>query len=409
VDQPLFLDRPAVSHELLAKVTEALAWWLPSEEVAGPVARWGREEWLAAGWVVYWHNALPWLAGRVRGSGARLPDEVAEALYTIEEDSRERTRRMLDNAVELLETLEAEAIQAIPLKGAVLATAYYPDPLTRPMADLDLLIRKRDVGRTVEILGGLGYRFFSRSAEDEVFLRGDRQANIWAADNVHPVEVHYTLREEYAGIGYNLAREMWSNSHQTSFWGGVQALLPRPASLLHHVCAHATSDWLIRRGRLMQIDDVRRIWPRMDQREWDHFANSISTSGARFVYPALAFAARYARLAIPPAVDSALRKACSPELLAWIESTGLGENSESNPADRTSLGITIARRLANSPADRVRFLLRSLFPRRWNLSKRYPRLVETPFWMLGYFLINADRLLHVIRRRLPSGRSGPRS
>lgn len=395
-----FLTRPAGSDQQFSTVTDTLAAWLPSEAGPGPVAGWGHQEWQIAGWVAYWQNAIPWLAERLRQSVAPVPADISRSIEEIEASSRERTRRMLDNAVEFGQAFMSEDIQIILLKGAVLAAAYYPDPSSRPLADLDILIRKQDLRRGLEILGELGYRFYSRSAEDEVFLRGQRKENVWSADNVHPVEVHYTLREEYAGIGYNLAEEMWANSRLVPFWRDYQALLPRPAALLHHVCAHATSDWLIQRGRIFQIDDIRKICAKMDEAEWGQFAESVPATGARFVYPALAFAARYAHLEVPDPILGGLRASCPAELLEWIESTGLSDNSEANPGDRSALGLAIARRLSNSPYDRAHFWMRSLFPRRWNLSKRYPRLVQTPFWMAGYVLLNADRLFHVVRRRL---------
>lgn len=395
----LFLERPALPQERLSAVTDVLARWLPSEADAAPVAAWKRDEWQAAGWVAYWQNAIPWLAERIRASRALPPEEIAAAINEVEADSRERTQRMLDNAVEFLRALATEGVQAVLLKGAALAAVYYPDHLARPMADLDMLIRKQDLERGVEILISLGYRHYSRSAEDVVLLRGERKENIWAADNVHPIELHFTLREEYAGIGYNLAEEMWSCSRLAPFWGDFEALTPRPAALLHHVSAHATSDWLIQRGRLMQIDDIRKIWAKMDPPEWRTFIRSILPGGARFVYPALAFASRYAQLNIPESVHDGLRANCPPKLLEWIEETELSDNSESNSADRSSLGFVIAGRLSRSTGDRLRFWLRSLFPRRWNLAKRYPRLVETPFWGVAYLLINLDRLYHLVRRR----------
>jgi hypothetical protein len=395
-----FLARPAGSDQQFSTVTDTLAAWLPSATGPGPVAGWKDVEWQIAGWVAYWQNAIPWLAERIRQSGAPIPASIAHSIEEVEADSRERTRRMLDAVVEFCQAFESEDIQVILLKGAVLAAAYYPDPSSRPLADLDVLIRRQDLWRSLAILGELGYQFFSRSAEDEVYLRGQRTENVWSADNVHPVEVHYTLREEYAGIGYNLAEEMWANSRLAPFWRDYQALLPRPAALLHHVCAHATSDWLIQRGRLFQIDDLRKICAKMDEAEWERFARSVPPNGARFVYPALAFAVRYAHLEVPGPILGGLRASCPAKLLEWIESTGLSDNSEANPGDRSALGLAIARRLSNSPYDRARFWLRSLFPRRWNLSKRYPRLVETPFWMAGYLLLNVDRLAHIVRRRL---------
>ena len=394
-----FAERPAAPDKLIARVTDTLANWLPSRNGAASVIRWGRTEWQIAGWVAYWQNAVPWLAERIRESDVELPADIAKAIFAIEKESRERTRAMLANAVEFGQVFQAEGIQLLFLKGAVLATSYYPDPTKRPLADLDVLIRKRDLKRSVEILLDLGYRFFSRSAEDEVFLRGERKENIWAADNVHPIELHFTLREEYAGIGYNLAEEMWTNSRLAAFWDGYEALLPRPAALLHHICAHATSDWLIQRGRLMQIDDIRWICATMNDGEWQRFAESVPANGARFVYPALAFTNRYARVDIPEGIMDTLRSNCSSALLAWVDTSHLSDNSEANSADRSALGLKVAQRLSLSRYDQARFWLRSIFPRRWNLTKRYPRLVKTPFWMVGYLLLNVDRIFHIIKRR----------
>jgi hypothetical protein len=52
--------------------------------------------------------------------------------------------------------------------------------------------------------------------------------------------------------------------------------------------------------------------------------------------------------------------------------------------------------LAGSRAERVRMWLRSLFPRRWNLVKRYPRLAASPFYPLCYVLIDLDRAWHLL-------------
>ncbi len=392
--------RPSLPPEQLAQVTNRLARWLPDDGDGTAVSGWDEAQWAAALWVVYWQNALPWLAVRVQAAGVKLPAAVADALFAIESESRERTRRMLDNAVELVRALAEVGVEAVLLKGAALAAVYYPDPLLRPMADLDLLIHKRDLPAGLDALKRLGYRFYARSAEDEVYLRGEREANIWAADNVHPVELHYTLREEYAGIGYNLAEAMWRGSRVRPFWQNTAARIPDPPALLHHVCAHAASDWLIQRGRLMHIDDIRKIAGKMDAANWGAFGTAVAPAHARFVYPVIAFAQKYTDLPIPAAVTAQLRQNCPPNLLAWIEQTELADASESNPVSRSGLGFDLARRLALSRTDEARFWLRSFFPRRWNLSKRYPRLTKTPFWPLGYVLINGDRAAHLVRKRM---------
>ena len=394
-------QRPSLPSKRLADITNTLAHWLPSTADGTAVAGWHLAEWEAAIWVVYWQNALPWFVKRIRQTEANVPEPALAYLFQLDADSRERTRLMLDGCVEMLTAFAQRGIQAMPFKGAALAPLYYDDPLMRPLADLDILVHEKNLTPIVHILRELGYRYYSRSAEDHVYLRGERQSNIWSPHNVHPVELHFTLREEYAGIGYNLADEMWQQSEERSYWCGHKACIPQIAMLLHHVCAHATSDWLIQRGRLMQIDDIRRLSQRMSEQDWQGFDTAVTPQNARFVYPALAFTLKYTDLPVPETILQRFRGQCPPALLAWIEQTEIADASESNPVDRSGIGLDLARRLALSRADEARFWLRSFFPRRWNLSKRYPRLVATPLWPICYLLLNGDRMWHLARKKLP--------
>jgi hypothetical protein len=335
----------------------------------------------------------------VREAQIELPEAVNGRLQAIDTASRERTQRMLEACTEILAAFRQSGIETLLLKGAVLAPLIYSDPLQRPLADLDLLIHPEDVAASREImLNQLGYRYYSRSAEDEVYLRGERKSNIWAADNVHPVEVHFTLREEYAGIGYELAEIMWRESAERPYWQNSTARIPNPAALLLHVCAHTTSDWIIQRGRLMHIDDIRKLCAQMRPADWQTFGQLVQPDTARFIYPALAFVQKYTPLSVPESITDSLREDCPPMLLTWLEQTELAEASESNPTNRSGIGLDIARRLARSRLDMLRFWLRSFFPRRYNLAKRYPILVETPVWPVAYLLLNSDRVIQLLKK-----------
>ena len=399
-DLVAYTTRPQVSDAKLARVTNLLAHWLPSDDDASSLACWSKDDWLAAEWIVYWQSALPWFVARLRATNASVPSPVQERLSALDAASRERTQRMLDGVAELLYSLNEEGVQAIPFKGAALAPLYYPEPCLRPMGDLDILVHEKDLPAGIQVLQRLGYRFFSRSAEDVVYLRGERKENVWAPDNVHPVEMHFALREEYAGLTYDLAGQVWQASSRQPYWAGLETLVPSPATLLHHVCAHASSDWLIQRGRLMHIDDIFKLATSFTLADWQAFSAEIEPNGARFVYPALAFALKYARCPVPSQVVSKLASFTPRPLIDWIARTELADTSLSNPAPRDGLGFDIVRLLAASPGERIRMWWRSLFPRRWNLAKRYPRLVEAPVWPLCYALLNADRLWHITRKRL---------
>jgi hypothetical protein len=223
---------------------------------------------------------------------------------------------------------------------------------------------------------------------------------VWHPDNVHPVELHFRIREEYAGLAYDLTDALWAAAEQRLYWCGSQALIPSPPVLLHHLCAHTTSDWLIQRGKLMEIGDVQIVASRIGQGDWDQFLASIPAHGARFVYPALAITARYAPGSIPEEALAALRARLAPPLRDWAEHVTLAAASEVNPGPRDGIGLGMARLLARSRLERLQMWLRSLFPRRWNLVKRYPRLAASPFFPLCYALINLDRAWHILKARM---------
>jgi hypothetical protein len=402
---PLLLDyrvRPAEPDATVASVTNQLARWLPSTAGRSALAGWGHADWLAAEWVTYWQNALPWLVRRIQDSGAEPSADVYARLRILDRDIRERTRRMLANAVELLAALHEEGVDAVPLKGAVLAPRYYPDPLLRPLTDLDILVRERDLVRAGAILSKLDYRLHSRSAEDVVYIRGEFRGHGWSPDNVHPVEMHYAVREEYAGLAFDLSDTIWRSSARSAYWHGIDALVPDTPVLLLHVCAHATSDWLIRRGRLYQIGDLQLISRRMTPDDWDVFGAAIGPDNSRYVYPALAFALKYTDLPVPVGLLERLQALTPVRMRAYVDATELAEASQSNSETRSGIGLGIAQMLARSRRERVLMWLRSLFPRRWNLAHRYPRLAATPFWPLCYAIINGDRLWHVLRAKVVS-------
>jgi hypothetical protein len=130
--------------------------------------------------------------------------------------------------------------------------------------------------------------------------------------------------------------------------------------------------------------------------EWAALHASIAPADARYVYPALAYAQKYANLSVPQGLMARLRMQTPARLCDFVQSTELGTVSQVNAETRAGIGLDLSRVLARSRRERIRMSLRSLFPRRWNLAKRYPRLVATPLWALCYLLINTSRVWHVV-------------
>ncbi|MFC1496604.1 nucleotidyltransferase family protein [Candidatus Margulisiibacteriota bacterium] len=65
---------------------------------------------------------------------------------------------LIQNLNSILDKFKENRIGVILLKGAALLEKIYPDISTRPMSDLDLLVKKEELKQCQEILEGLGFR-----------------------------------------------------------------------------------------------------------------------------------------------------------------------------------------------------------------------------------------------------------
>jgi hypothetical protein len=114
-----------------------------------------------------------------------LPDGLrAEYLAGVRDGERRRAQ-----AGELFSALNRAGIPFIPLKGIWLSEHVYPDPAERPMHDLDVLVRLRDVERASAVMKESGYAGQGvPNDKHRVFLHPD-----WPL----PVELHGRL--DHAG------------------------------------------------------------------------------------------------------------------------------------------------------------------------------------------------------------------
>jgi hypothetical protein len=108
-----------------------------------------------------WNETAALLLRHLESSGQleTVPDSVLSRLGTVKLEQRVRFFFFLQPELSrVLEGLDSAGVDVIPLKGAFLMNAVYPDVSLRPVGDLDLLAREEDLPRAMETLAGLGYR-----------------------------------------------------------------------------------------------------------------------------------------------------------------------------------------------------------------------------------------------------------
>lgn len=109
------------------------------------------------------HRVTPFLLQALREQSLAPPEWVAR-LRTAGQGAAVDGLLKLREYDRLAGALTRHGVPHRPLKGVFLAKTAYPDSSLRPIGDLDVLIDAADLGKTIELLETLGYRFDPRHA-----------------------------------------------------------------------------------------------------------------------------------------------------------------------------------------------------------------------------------------------------
>ena len=97
--------------------------------------------------------------------------------------------------LQILNHFERQRISCLVLKGMALAYLVYPDPATRTMGDIDLLIQPNQIRQASETLVSLGYRPISHYAEYEEELLHFGGELAFYKERESLVELHWMLEQ----------------------------------------------------------------------------------------------------------------------------------------------------------------------------------------------------------------------
>jgi len=128
-------------------------------EAAAAQSMSGQVDWQATCSVARLEGLAPLLyhVTRSKELSASLPPEVDAELRWAYLGTARRNAILFHELVRLLPALADAGVQVLLLKGAALAQTVYGNVALRPMADLDLLVREKDVPAALRVLPALGY------------------------------------------------------------------------------------------------------------------------------------------------------------------------------------------------------------------------------------------------------------
>ncbi len=211
-------------------------------------------DWARLWALAHLHEVVPLVGDTLTTVGGELvPDDWRQRALLRRHVTLRANGHLADTLFDVLGGLQVAGIQAMPVKGLVIAERAYGDIAARPCADLDVLVRARDLPASRDVLRSLGfgqralpgYKALVHAFHDPAWGRGA------GPDHVR-LELHWAL---WADSEQRLGTDgLWARSVVTRLMDQRVRTLSLEDTLLH-LAIHRTRSAL----RLRWVVDVAEI------------------------------------------------------------------------------------------------------------------------------------------------------
>ena len=285
----------------------------------------------------------------------------------------------------MIGVLAEDAIEAIPYKGPVLALFAYGDIALRSFVDLDIMVRKEDATRAIEIVLASGYEYSKPLTESqlEVLLRTQHNVQLRRHKRQLIVELHWEVASHLFASSVQ-ADELWQSLEPISL-NGTRLRTLSAEDLIFSLCVHGSRHlW----ERLLWICDVGWIiarhklnWPAL--LEW-----AQATNAERMFLLGVHLAAKLLRVKLPDEVSKQIAEDSQLDRLANVVIGSLFNGTVHRPASTSEIFRYNLRVRKSWPA-RMRYFRHMLNPTDRDLDAvALPRSLS-----FGYYLMRPFRLL----------------
>jgi hypothetical protein len=230
---------------------------------SGPASRlkrvdWHRELAIAKRWGV-----ASLLIQPLNNSGIALPESLRRELQGAYHKASANTINLEAASESILTALKERGVLVVLLKGAAMSRTEGWNTRGRPMADLDILVHREDLSKSLEALDALGYAADQQPRDlRESWLRDMLVHQAFPRVNrgrTVPVEVHWNILNEPNPFTLPVA-VLWENVQPA---GASSGLRLAPETQLLHIALHASWSHTFNMRRAW-LSDIWRITTAQD-------------------------------------------------------------------------------------------------------------------------------------------------
>lgn len=269
-------------------------------------------------------------------------------------------------------------IPALWLKGIALAHTVYPQPVLRPMGDLDVLVPYVQREHALRVVEGLGYHFYETegqllsSAETLHLKLIHHYFLIGGVSDSVILELHFQLLSTDNKL-LPLDKLAWFATQTTLVRNSTRFIIPQPEAHLLYLSAHAILQHGEANTSLRQYFDIHQIIVNMPV-DWDKLVEQAAMLGWTYaVERTLALSIQYFSTPVPDTVFSQLREQRTTDADATraLRLQGRGARFESMWMRLRELSF----------ADRAKLIIRLMVPPRPYMRLRYGLRSDRQVWL----------------------------
>ena len=289
---PTELERLLLRAALL-EGPEAVEAWERSKHVAEDVKRLDKAT----------YRLLPQLYRNLERLG--VEDPLMGTLKGVYRHSWYCNQRLFHEAGDSLRALADGGVETMVIKGAALSTLYFRDPGSRPMEDLDLVVRRDHVHDALRLLKEAGWRD-EHTSPIELRLRVEHGTELEDARG-RQVDFHWS--------------PLWENVPEGGFWdrsvpfefGGVEARALCPTDELFCAIVHGLGWFPAPVGWISDSVTIARFAGEGEGIDWEGMAErAVAWSLTARLDAGLSLLAKDFDVPVPDAVLERLREAPRP-------------------------------------------------------------------------------------------------
>jgi hypothetical protein len=345
-----------------------------------PEASFGASDWKEFIQLCRRQCMAPFLYGKIQTLRNHVPEHVLTEFQESYFKYAARTFILSREFAEVFKRLRKEGILFIVLKGTYLAEEVYGDPALRPVSDLDLLVREKDLARIAEVLGELNYSPDISELRD----RARHHLRPFVKTGAVPIEIHRDI-QNLRGPSPEDIEGLWTRAKWTRV-GGVEVLALSTEDLLLHLSMHAVQHhYSIKLISICDISEILRC--RSEQIKWEQLllmANRWKARNALFLMFRLA--QDFFRARVPEGILTGLKP-------RDFDDRYLKFAQEQVFAETRFISENLAQMyLSRKFTDRVRIAYRRLFPSREFIHSSYFHS-KTSKWFYAYYLVRTIELI----------------